>query len=82
LAGGLDPELEAALWRLSEIEREAVLLVAWEHLTTVAAAASLGISRTAFRVRLHRAGRRLAAELRPYDDHAAVAAHLPRLEES
>jgi RNA polymerase sigma factor (sigma-70 family) len=65
LACGLDPEVEKALRRLSEPEREGLLLVAWEDLTTVAAATSLGISRAAFRVRLHRARRRLAAELRP-----------------
>lgn len=81
-ACGLDPELEAALRRLSETEREALLLVAWEDLTSAAAAASLGISRAAFRVRLHRARRRLAAELRPAEDRAAAAPQLCRLEES
>jgi RNA polymerase sigma-70 factor (ECF subfamily) len=59
----LDPELEAALARLSDTDREALLLVAWEDLTTNAAAASLGISPPAFRVRLHRARRRLLYEL-------------------
>jgi RNA polymerase sigma-70 factor (ECF subfamily) len=59
----LDPELEGALRRLSEPEREALLLVAWEDLSASAAAASLGISQAAFRVRLHRARRRLCAEL-------------------
>jgi RNA polymerase sigma-70 factor, ECF subfamily len=60
---GLDPRLEAALRRLPESELEALLLVAWEDLTPSLAAASLGISPTAFRVRLHRARRRLSAEL-------------------
>jgi RNA polymerase sigma factor (sigma-70 family) len=59
----LDPELDGALRRLSASEREALLLVAWEDLSPTAAAASLGISPTAFRVRLHRARRRLAADL-------------------
>ena len=59
----LAPRLEAALRRLTEPEREALLLVAWEDLTPSAAAASLGISRPAFRVRLHRARRRLSNEL-------------------
>jgi RNA polymerase sigma-70 factor, ECF subfamily len=59
----LDPELEAALRALSESDREALLLVAWEDLTPSAAAASLGISAAAFRVRLHRARRRLLYEL-------------------
>ena len=59
----LDPELEVALKALSESDREALLLVAWEDLTPSAAAASLGISAAAFRVRLHRARRRLLYEL-------------------
>ncbi len=59
----LDPELESALMRLSPIDREAILLVAWEDLTPQAAAAALGISRAAFRVRLHRARRRLIRHL-------------------
>lgn len=59
----LDPELEHALAKLSPSDREALLLVAWEDLTPAAAAASLGISAGAFRVRLHRARRRLLYEL-------------------
>ena len=39
--------------------REALLLIAWDDLTPALAAESLGISQTAFRVRLHRARRRL-----------------------
>jgi RNA polymerase sigma-70 factor, ECF subfamily len=59
----LDHELEVALATLSETDREALLLIAWEDLTPSAAAASLGISPAAFRVRLHRARRRLLYEL-------------------
>ena len=59
----LDPALETALSHLSPRDREAVLLVAWEDLTPAGAAASLGISGPAFRVRLHRARRRLRAAL-------------------
>jgi RNA polymerase sigma-70 factor, ECF subfamily len=59
----LDAELERALASLSERDREALLLVAWEDLTPAAAAASLGISGAAFRVRLHRARQRLARAL-------------------
>lgn len=55
--------LEQALHALSETEREALLLVAWEDLTPSLAAASLGISAAAFRVRLHRARRRLIKAL-------------------
>ncbi len=59
----LDPELSAALMSLSENDREALLLVAWEDLTPALAATSLGISAAAFRIRLYRAGRRLVDKL-------------------
>jgi RNA polymerase sigma factor (sigma-70 family) len=76
----LDPKLEAALRRLSEPEREALLLVAWEDLSGSAAAASLGISQAAFRVRLHRARRRLSTELGR--EHATPSHRAYPLEES
>jgi RNA polymerase sigma factor (sigma-70 family) len=59
----LDPALEAALRSLSLDDREALLLIAWEELTPAEAARSLGISPVAFRVRLHRARRRLRSAL-------------------
>jgi RNA polymerase sigma-70 factor, ECF subfamily len=59
----LDAELEAALRALSHVDREALLLVAWEDLTPSQAARSLGLNPTAFRVRLLRARRRLRAKL-------------------
>jgi RNA polymerase sigma factor (sigma-70 family) len=55
---GLDPILESALRQLSLDDREALILVAWEEFTPSEAAQSLGISATAFRVRLYRARRR------------------------
>lgn len=55
----LDPQLVAALRQLSPTDREALLLVAWEDLSSAQAARSLGLSQVAFRVRLHRARRRL-----------------------
>jgi RNA polymerase sigma-70 factor (ECF subfamily) len=57
-AGDLDPSVAAALAALSPIDREALLLVAWEDLTPKLAAATLGINAGAFRVRFHRARRR------------------------
>jgi RNA polymerase sigma-70 factor (ECF subfamily) len=60
---GLDPELGTALRSLSRVDREALLLVAWEDLTPTQAARSLGINPAAFRVRLLRARRRLRAKL-------------------
>jgi RNA polymerase sigma-70 factor (ECF subfamily) len=59
----LDGKLDSALRALSETDREALLLVAWEDLTPRQAAAALGITATAFRVRLLRARRRLQALL-------------------
>ena len=59
----LDPMLERALRTLSDLDREALLLVAWEDLTPSQAARSLGISPVAFRVRLLRARRRFQAGL-------------------
>lgn len=66
--------LREALGRLSNREREALMLTAWEGLDGVRAAAVLNISPIAFRVRLHRAKRRLAEELdRPEAPTSAVA---------
>jgi RNA polymerase sigma-70 factor, ECF subfamily len=49
----------AALARLNEQDREVLGLVAWEGLTPTQAAEVLGIPPARFRVRLHRARRRL-----------------------
>ena len=59
----LDPELVSALRELSPLDREALLLTAWEELTPKEAARALGIKPTAFRVRLLRARRRVEAKL-------------------
>jgi RNA polymerase sigma-70 factor (ECF subfamily) len=53
----------AALASLSERDREALTLIAWEGLRPAQAAAVLGESAGAFRVRLHRAKRRLRRSL-------------------
>ncbi len=74
----LDPELEVALEALSSQDREALMLVAWEDLTPACAAASLGISPAAFRVRLHRARRRLMRQLESRAELLTTAA--PSLE--
>jgi DNA-directed RNA polymerase specialized sigma24 family protein len=60
---GLDPELDRALRALGPVDREALLLVAWEDLTPTQAAHVLKLNPTAFRVRLLRARRRLRAAL-------------------
>jgi DNA-directed RNA polymerase specialized sigma24 family protein len=73
----LDPELARGLRVLPERDREALLLIAWDDLTPALAAASLGISPTAFRVRLHRARRRLSDLLTEQDSLSPVSAQQP-----
>ena len=60
-----EPEgpVAAALNRLAADDREAITLIAWDGLQPAEAAAVLGQSPAAFRVRLHRARRRLRREL-------------------
>ncbi len=62
-APGLSAHVEAALRALSDREREAVLLIAWEGLTPAQGAVAAGCSAAAFRVRLHRARSHLARTL-------------------
>lgn len=57
-------QLAAAFGALEEADRELLRLVAWEGLSTGDAAAVIGCSPGAARVRLHRARRKLAKELK------------------
>lgn len=66
--------LLAALERLSELEREALLLVAWDGLDPRGAAEVARCAPRAFRARLSRARARLAAELE--SGLTVVAPHL------
>jgi len=66
--------LAGALSTLSDRDRDALLLLAWEGLSSGQAAAVLGCSPQAFRVRAYRARRRLAAALRRANE-AAPAQH-------
>jgi RNA polymerase sigma factor (sigma-70 family) len=52
-----------ALSQLAESDRETLMLVAWDGLSPAQAAGVVGCSPAAFRVRLHRARRRLEAQL-------------------
>jgi RNA polymerase sigma factor (sigma-70 family) len=72
-----DRDALVAVRRLPNAEREAITLIAWEGLTPSQAAASLGCSRVALRVRLYRARRRLARDL---DTDASRLANAPRIE--
>jgi RNA polymerase sigma-70 factor (ECF subfamily) len=63
---------------LAESEREVLRLIAWDGLDTRDAARVFGCSPGAFRVRLHRARRKLAKQLEaaghaPREDRAAVS---------
>ena len=80
-----DAGLREALSRLSRLDREALLLIGWEGLDHDAAAHVLGCTAVAFKVRVHRARRRLARLLeaadqdqappppRPYELHSAAS---------
>lgn len=59
--------VRTALARLSERDREALVLVAWHGLSGKRAARAAGCTRATFDVRLHRARRRLAAQLEILD---------------
>ncbi len=58
-----DPVVRRAFRQMSADDREALALVAWDGLTPTQAARSLDCPPVAFRVRLHRARRRLARAL-------------------
>jgi RNA polymerase sigma-70 factor (ECF subfamily) len=59
-----DLAVRRAFGRLTTSDRETLALIAWDGLTPAQAARSLGCSAVAFRVRLHRARRRLERALR------------------
>jgi RNA polymerase sigma-70 factor (ECF subfamily) len=80
-AASIPPVLQA-LSRLSERDREALLLVAWEGLSTIEGATAFGSSPTAFKVRVHRARRRLRTELRRLERRGPRPLMTSRLEES
>ena len=65
--------MTAALAQLSSVEREALLLTAWDGLSAADAAAVAGCSRHAFEVRLHRARARLRRSLNDSDQPTTTA---------
>ncbi len=70
-------ELATAFARLVAIDRELLALVAWEGLSTREAAEVVGCSAGAARVRLHRARRKLAKDLKNADPGTTEAARRP-----
>ncbi|GIH18860.1 RNA polymerase sigma factor [Rugosimonospora africana] len=69
-AGQVSEQLRvrAVLAQLSAIDQEVLRLTEWEGLDVTEAAAVLGCTRTAVKVRLHRARRRFAARLQADDN--------------
>jgi RNA polymerase sigma factor (sigma-70 family) len=76
------PPVLQALERLSEADREVLLLSAWDGLSAREVATALHCSRTAAKVRLHRARRRLRTELERLEPDASAVARRLRLEET
>lgn len=64
----VDRRLLAAIAELPEAEREAFLLVAWDGLGGSRAARAAGCSAATFRMRLHRARRRLRRHVQHLDE--------------
>jgi RNA polymerase sigma-70 factor, ECF subfamily len=81
-AGEGDACVLRALAKLSERDRDLLLLAAWDGLTADEIAAVVGCSRAAAKVRLHRARRRLQRKLAELDtgDVDAAGATLTTLE--
>ena len=77
-----DTELETALRRLGERDREILMLVAWEGLAPAEAAVALGCSPVAARLRLHRARKRLADALGVEAPRTRASANEPRVKEA
>ena len=74
--------LRRALGVLSDSDRELLLLVAWEGLTSAEAAAVLGISNVAARSRLHRARHRARQAMQENADLPVLTAQATRGETS
>jgi RNA polymerase sigma factor (sigma-70 family) len=72
--------LRKALARLSERDREVLILVAWHELSGARAARTAGCTRAAFAVRLHRARARLAAQLDSLESPVVPAVNSKSLE--
>lgn len=75
-----DRRVLEALGTLGDLDRELLMLVAWEGLTPAEAAIALGSSAVACRVRLHRARARFAAALATLE--AATPRPLPNPQEA
>ena len=77
-----DAVVARALRTLSPADREVLALVAWDGLTAAQAACSLDCTPVAFRVRLHRARRRLAHALEQESEQRVERDPLPTAKEA
>jgi RNA polymerase sigma factor (sigma-70 family) len=75
---GLEPPLAAAFARLTDIEKEALLLVAWEHLDHAQAGRVVGCTAATFAVRVSRARGKLREALTPNREDQPLGASSPR----
>lgn len=78
----VDQRLLAAIAELPYAEREAFMLVAWDGLDATRASRVAGCSAATFRMRLHRARRRLKHQMVPYGPCPALADNRTPVEES
>jgi RNA polymerase sigma factor (sigma-70 family) len=69
-------DVAAAFRRLSQADQDVLALAGWEGLDPGQIAAVIGCSRNAVRIRLHRARRRLAAELDGPADPETARVHV------
>jgi len=74
---GPDAVLVASLKRLSATDQEVLALAAWEELAPREAAVVLDVSPTWYRVRLHRAKKRLLRELERSESAAGQPRPMP-----
>ncbi|MEU5024940.1 RNA polymerase sigma factor [Streptomyces milbemycinicus] len=77
-AAAIAPVLRQALTKLPAVERELMLLIAWEQLTPTEAASVVGVPAGTARSRLHRARSRLRERL----DSLASSSYRPKTGES
>jgi RNA polymerase sigma-70 factor (ECF subfamily) len=80
VGSGSDQAVLRALGRLSERDREALLLVGWEGLTPAQAARALGIHPNTFAARIYRARRRFSRALAADGGQTDQASRSPKAE--
>jgi RNA polymerase sigma-70 factor (ECF subfamily) len=78
----LSEDIHLALQSLSSDDREVLLLIAWDELDYSEAAAAMGWSRANFRLRLHRARKRLKQRLGGDQPFSQSLAHRAAPEEA